>query len=179
MRRSGLQRCSMALLAAVLVGVGAAPFALAGESTAKRALTIYAVARPSAIHGSPGRSHSWRFPQSVQRRHEEVPPPKGKGPQAGDNALYSFKLYSDSAFKKRVGSAVYSCIITFAHRALCEADFQLNSGAMFASGSANFDSTQFTLAVSGGTGSYLGARGQVSSAPAVSNAHRLTFVSNT
>lgn len=165
----------MALLAAVLVGVGAAPFALAGESTAKRALTIYAVAARAQYtdHFDDRIRGDFRNPFNVDTK---IPPPKGKGPQAGDNALYSFKLYSDSAFKKRVGSAVYSCIITFAHRALCEADFQLNSGAMFASGSANFDSTQFTLAVSGGTGSYLGARGQVSSAPAVSNAHRLTFV---
>ena len=47
---------------------------------------------------------------------------------------------------------------------------------MFASGPAHFNTTSLTLAVSGGTGPYLGLRGQVSSAPHASNAHRLTFL---
>ena len=46
---------------------------------------------------------------------------------------------------------------------------------MTASGPTNFHATTFTLAVSGGTGKYLGARGQVSSAP-LGKGHRLTFV---
>jgi hypothetical protein len=174
MTRSGLQRCSMALVAVALLGV-ATPSALAGKATATRALTIYAVANRAqyADHADDRVRGDFHNPFNVDSK---IPNVKGKGAQAGDNALYSFKLYSDAAFKNRIGSAVYSCVINFAHRALCEADFQLNGDAMFASGPANFDSTRFTLAVSGGTGSYLGARGQVSSAPTVANAHRLTFI---
>jgi hypothetical protein len=171
---SSLHRCSIALVATALLGI-TTPTALAGEATAKRALTIYAVANHAqyADHADDRTRGVFHNPFNVDAK---VPNVKGTGPQAGDNALYSFKLYSDAAFKKRIGSAVYSCVINFAHRALCEADFQLNGDAMFASGPANFDSSRFTLAVSGGTGSYLGARGQVSSAPTVANAHRLTFI---
>ena len=71
---------------------------------------------------------------------------------------------------------MYSCTFSFAKLALCQADFELSSGAMIASGPAHFTSTSLTFAVNGGSGKYLGARGQVSSAPTAKNAHRLTFL---
>lgn len=101
---------------------------------------------------------------------------QGNGPFPGDNALYSFKLFSDAGLKKSVGSAVYSCTYNFSHQAICDANFQLNGGAMFASGPADFDATSFTLAVTGGTNKYFGARGQVSAGPASKDAHRLSFL---
>jgi hypothetical protein len=100
---------------------------------------------------------------------------KGSGPFPGDNALYKFKLYSDAALRKNIGSAVYSCTFNFGHQAICEADFELRSGALLASGPVDFYASTFMLAVNGGTGHYLGARGQVASAPTVKDAHRLTF----
>jgi hypothetical protein len=101
---------------------------------------------------------------------------KGGGPYPGDSATYSFKLYSDAGLKKKLGTAVYSCTFNFNKRALCSADFELTGGTMFAYGLADFTSPRFILAVNGGTGKYLGAHGQVSSAPAVKDAHRLDFV---
>jgi hypothetical protein len=101
---------------------------------------------------------------------------KAKGPYPGDSARYAFTLYRDAGLKSRVGQAVYSCTFDFHHRALCEADFQLGRGSLFASGPADFDSPDFTLAVSGGTGSFFSARGQVSSTPTSKDAHRLDFL---
>jgi hypothetical protein len=174
MTRSALHRWATALVAAALLAV-AVPVGPAGAGAGRRALTIYAVAtRAQFTDHSDDRTRSvFKNPFNVDG---EVPGNTGKGPHTGDNALYSFTLYSDTAFKKRIGSAVYACTFNVAHKALCEADFQLNGGAMFASGPANFDSTYFTLAVSGGTGKYLGTRGQVSSAPTGKNAHRLRFL---
>jgi hypothetical protein len=100
----------------------------------------------------------------------------GKGPYPGDNALFSFKLYKDAALTKSIGSAVYSCTFNFDHEALCEASFQLVGGTMSGSGPADFTNPEFTLAVDGGTGKYLDARGQVSSSPASKNAHHLEFM---
>ncbi len=109
------------------------------------------------------------------------PPPNAnvgkKGARAGDNALFSFKLYSDAKLAKRVGSVVYSCTFNVAHQAICEADFELKGGTMFASGPADLDTAEFTLPVNGGTGAYLGARGEFTSRPAAQkNTHRLTFL---
>ncbi len=100
---------------------------------------------------------------------------KGKGPFPGDNALYRFKLYSDPGLTRSAGTAVYSCTFNFVRHALCDAEFDLKSSTITASGPADFTSQHFTLAITGGDNRYLGARGQVTSAPAAKNTHRLEF----
>ena len=93
------------------------------------------------------------------------PPPKantGKtGARAGDNALFSFKLYSDLNLTRLVGNAIYSCTFNFAHEAICEGQFSFSKGTMFAMGPADLESGSFVLAVTGGTGRYAGAHGQL------------------
>jgi hypothetical protein len=95
------------------------------------------------------------------------PPPKAnsgkKGARAGDNGLFSLKLYSDSALKRQIGTAIYSCTFNFAQNAICEADFELKNGSMIAMGPAKLDGRPIVLAVTGGTGHYAGAHGQVTS----------------
>jgi len=94
-------------------------------------------------------------------------PPKAnkgkKGARAGDNALFSLNVYSNAALTKLVGTATYSCTFNFAQEAICEADFELNRGTMIAMGPAKLDGTPIVLAVTGGTGRYAGAHGQVTS----------------
>jgi hypothetical protein len=176
-RRSHL-RWAAGLAAATLLAL-AAVAGLPGRAAAGRALTVYAVATKAQFtnHADDRARGTGSNPFNIDVK--KLPPPpktKGKGPQAGDEAIFGFRLYSDAAHKHKVGTAVYSCTFNFGNKALCQADFELDSGAMFASGPANFASTSLTLAVSGGSGAYLGARGQVSSAPAGENSHRLTFV---
>ncbi len=140
---------------------------------ATRSLTIYAVATKGqyANHADDRTRGALTNPFNVDA---DKPTSNGKASRAGDNALIALKLYSDSSFKKQIGSGTYSCTFTIARIALCAADFELSNGAMTASGPTNFEATTFTLAVSGGTGKYLGSRGQVSSVP-VGKGHRLTF----
>jgi hypothetical protein len=156
--------------AALVVFVIATP---AGALTSTRTITIYALSTQGryANHKDDRARGALHNPFNADEKAV-----KGSGTRVGDNALIGFKLYSDPSLKKQIGSGTYSCTFNSAHVALCEADFQLDHGAMFASGPANFSSSTFTLAVSGGTGQYLSARGQVSSAPAANGAHRLTFV---
>ena len=100
-----------------------------------------------------------------------------KGTRAGDQALFSFKLYSDLALTKPIGTAVYTCTFNFAQQAACDANFQLNKGTVFASGPADLLTGNFTLAVIGGTSGYLGIRGQVTSSPTGhQNTTRLDFI---
>lgn len=101
----------------------------------------------------------------------KLPPPPNannakKGARAGDNALFRLKLYSDAKLTRSVGTVVYSCTFNFDQQATCDADIELASGGMIASGPADLQTGQFTLAVVGGTDDYLGARGQLTSAPA-------------
>jgi hypothetical protein len=58
---------------------------------------------------------------------------------------------------------MYSCTFNFAQEAFCEANFSLNGGTMIAMGPANLDRGAMVLPVTGGTGRYAGARGQLTS----------------
>lgn len=89
-----------------------------------------------------------------------------KGARAGDNALFILKLFADASLKRPVGDAVYSCTFNFAQEAICSATFETRSGTMFAMGPAKLDGTTIVLPVTGGTGQYAGAHGQLTSAAA-------------
>ena len=103
---------------------------------------------------------------------------KGKGPFPGDDALFTFKLYSDAQHRNSAGTAVYECVYNFHKHAMCKAVFDLKAGSLFASGPVDFNSAHFAMAVTGGTGKYLGAHGQVADAYGVEtqvNTHRVNF----
>ena len=86
-----------------------------------------------------------------------------KGARAGDNALFSFKVYADAKLTRPIGDAIYSCTFNFAEEATCEANFTLTGGSMTAMGPTMLDDSIILLPVTGGTGEYSGARGQFSS----------------
>jgi hypothetical protein len=97
---------------------------------------------------------------------------KADGPFPGDDILYSFRLYTSPAQKQQVGAAVFTCYDDFLKHAICNAYFDLDAGVVLASGSVAFNNPHFTLGVTGGTRTYLGALGQVNSVPARKNAQR-------
>ena len=87
------------------------------------------------------------------------------GARAGDSALFGFKVYSDPKLTRPIGNAIYSCTFNFAQEAICEANFALTGGTMIAMGPAQLTTSNIVLPVTGGTGRYAGARGQVTSRP--------------
>jgi hypothetical protein len=86
-----------------------------------------------------------------------------KGTRAGDSALVSLTLYSDPNLTRFVGTATYSCTFNFAQEAVCDGQFDVGGGTIIALGPARLDGSEITLAVTGGTGRYAGAHGQVTS----------------
>jgi hypothetical protein len=84
-----------------------------------------------------------------------------KGARAGDNALFSFKLYSDRGLRRLIGSAIYNCTFNFAQEATCEANLTLVGGTMTATGPSKLDGSIILIPVTGGTGRYSGAHGQL------------------
>ncbi len=95
------------------------------------------------------------------------PPPNAnsgkKGARAGDNALVALTLYADRDLTRVVGSATYSCTFNFGQEATCDGQFSLHGGSISALGPAKLDGSEIVLAVTGGTGGYVGAHGQVTS----------------
>ena len=101
----------------------------------------------------------------------------GKGPFAGDVAVYAVNLYSSPTLKRSAGSAVYTCYFNYERHALCQAYYTLKAGGtLVASGPIDFNNSGFTIVVTGGTKKYLGVRGQavVAAAPKT-NAQRVDF----
>jgi hypothetical protein len=98
-----------------------------------------------------------------------------KGARAGDNGLFSLQLYSDPKLTRPVGTATYSCTFNFAHEAICEGQFELGSGTMIAIGPANLDTGNFVLPVTGGTGRYAGAHGQLTSTSSIAKKNTQTI----
>ncbi|MES1246324.1 MAG: hypothetical protein ABUS54_01470 [Actinomycetota bacterium] len=99
---------------------------------------------------------------------EILPTPKSansgkKGARAGDTAVVTLTLYSDRKLTHQVGTATYTCTFNFNQVATCDGHFALNRGSLIAMGPARLDGSTIVLAVIGGTGSYEGAHGQLTS----------------
>jgi hypothetical protein len=176
---------AIALLVGVALFAGRVTSGSARTESGKQRLTVYAVATAAQFmdHSDDRARGDGNNPFDADTKAlapVSAAREKGKGPYPGDDALYSFKLYAGADLKQRIGSATYTCVYNFDQKALCEAYFTLNGSALFASGPVDFTSTQFTLAVTGGTSKYLGTRGEVASAPAAKpsakNETRLDFV---
>jgi hypothetical protein len=168
------------LLGSAVVGLAlTVAFCCSSASAARRHLTYYAKAtQVQYIDHSDDRARGTVI--NPFNTDVKTPPPRKtkdkEGSRPGDNALFRFTLYGDTSLKRKVGTAVYACTFNFDHQASCEGTFQLASGTMLANGPVDFDTKGFTIAVIGGSGSYSGARGQVSSAPARNGTNRLDFV---
>ena len=157
---------ALVLVAGALLAAGATIAPPAGAAPTKP-LTIYAVATSAQfVNHADDRARGDAINPFNADAKKLVPvsetKEKGKGPFPGDDVLYMFKLYPDASLSHSVGTAMLTCVFNFGQQAECEETLQLNGGTLFASGPADFTSTSVTLAVTGGGGSYLGARGQIS-----------------
>ena len=175
MRRAPSMRM---LVAAVGLLATAAPVAAAwGSTRATQKLTVYAV--PSTVqfmnHADDRLRGMSANPFKIKAQavifNDNGNEKKG-GPFPGDDILYAFKLFSDAARTQPTGTAMFTCYYGFNKRATCDSYFDLDKGLVLASGQVPFGQTRFTLGVTGGTKTYLGALGQLKAAPAAKNAQR-------
>jgi hypothetical protein len=157
-------RLPAALAAVALAATMAAPIAPA--TTQARSFVVYAKpTRAQFVNHNDDRERG-NFTNPFGSDTLPTPPSANSGKEgarAGDNALFGLKLYSDLKLARPIGTATLSCTFTFAHVAICEGHFQLNGGTMIAMGPANLDKSGMVLPVTGGTGRYAGAHGQLTS----------------
>jgi hypothetical protein len=99
----------------------------------------------------------------------------GNGPFAGDEAIFQLRLFSDPQLQKSAGVAVFTCLYNFNKNGYCDVTFQLHGGTLVGSGAFNFNSTKFTLAITGGDGKYIAQSGLMDESPAANHAQRLVF----
>lgn len=99
----------------------------------------------------------------------------GNGPFAGDQGYFLLTVYSSSNLSKKIGTATFTCQYGFQKRGFCNAAFVLPGGTLYGSGDFSFDTTTFTIPITGGSGRYDGAHGVVTNSPAPNHASRLAF----
>jgi hypothetical protein len=164
----------VAVAGLVLASVSAAgadstgtPLSAKRTSTASRTVTMYSVATGLQYINSADDAARGHINNPLPSTANALAPRGsggGDGPVAGDIAIYSVALYSDATLKRHAGSGVYTCYFNYNQNALCQAYYKATAGAgstIVASGPVDFKKSGFTIVITGGTNTYLGARGQV------------------
>jgi hypothetical protein len=152
----------LVLATASVAGAGATT---GSRASAKRVLTVYSLATGLQYINSADDSARGKVNNPFDPETNKLAPQgsaAGDGPVAGDIAVYSVSLYSDSTLKRRAGSGVYTCYFNYHQHALCQAYYKPSSGGtLVASGPVDFNRSGFTIVITGGTNTFLGVRGQV------------------
>ncbi len=108
----------------------------------------------------------------VTRKNSHGPLSRGHG------GVFVQPVQGRPSLKTRVGTAAmnFTCQYNFSKNAFCDASFQLkNGGTLIAEGAFNFNAGKFTLAVTGGYGSYANTTGVMQEQPSANHSQRLTF----
>ncbi len=176
MKRFAVCVCSVVVGTACLaVGVSSA-----SAAAHARTLTLYATAEQEQYVDN---SDSLQLgegnnPFGNYKDLEPLANKNANGPFPGDEALFSFNLYTGPNLVKRAGTALFTCQYNFNKNAFCDVSYQLKGGTMIGGGTFNFNASTFAIAITGGTGAYRSSHGQVtaSAASGVTKAQRLQFV---
>ncbi len=167
-----------AFLVAVSALASTSAFASGAGAAAHRGLTVYSVATGlQYINTADDRARGHVNNPLDSTANKLAPKSAGRnGPYAGDVAVYSLKLYANSALTQPAGTAVYTCYFNYDRHALCQSYYKLKTGGtLVASGPVDFNKTTFDIVVSGGTNKYLGARGEAKAVAAAGSAQKINF----
>lgn len=166
------------VLLAIALGIGSGAASARSAHAAAKTLTVYSAgAYEQFLNHEDDRARGegdnpfGRFTDATA-----VAQPSAAGPFPGDQAIFQLTVYKDAALKTKIGTAEFNCLYNFNKNGYCDVLFQLQGGTVSGAGAFNFNATKFTLAVTGGTGTFDGASGVVAEAPAQNHAQRLSFV---
>lgn len=178
--RLALLALTIAVLGVSLVAAGAAA-AAPKRAAAQKTITVFSLPTHEAfvanaddeVRGdvsNPFGTHISRAASGLSNLSEK------NGPFPGDEALFSFNIYTTKSLDVSAGSAVFTCQYYFDKNAFCDVSFQLDGGTLMGAGAFNFDAKKFAIAITGGYGKYSGASGDVEATPSGKFAQRLAFV---
>jgi len=176
--RRGSRRSRAAFLVVVSVALFASMVVAGAGASGDRRLTVFSVATGLQYINTADDRARGKVNNPLDSTASKLAPKSSgrQGPFAGDVAVYALRLYRDAAVKHPLGTAVYTCFFNYDRHALCQAYYKFRAGGtIVGSGPVDFKSSSFTIVVSGGTSTYLGARGQASAVPARGNAQRVDF----
>jgi hypothetical protein len=174
--------CQRGFFCAVLVSVAlgaSTAVATAGETTlASKSLTFYSVGTSEQFldHADDRARGEGNNPFGNFTDATKTVQPGGNGPYPGDQALFQLTVYRAANLKTKAGVAEFNCIYNFNKNGYCDVLVQIQGGTLIGAGAINFNSTKFTLSISGGSGKFNGASGVMVETPAPNHSQRLAFV---
>jgi len=173
-----MRRTILAALAVGLVAGAGAASSSASASHASSHLTLYSVAaREQFVNNEDDRARGkGNNPFGNYKDVTAATKEAGNGPFAGDEAIFNFQVYGESGLKHPVGSATFVCQYDLNKNAFCDAVYRVAGGTLIGAGEFNFNAAHFELAITGGTGKYRDASGQLQASPSADKAQRLAFV---
>ena len=151
-----LRTTSAFALVAAMISVPAAAGAPRGGQSQR--FVLYAVAtRAQYIDFSDGVTRAkYQNPFNVDTKQFQPTTKGGVAARPGNSALFAFTVYSSADLKKKIGDATYACTFNFNKHAICQVEYELDNGSLFASGPVDFSTLRSTMAVTGGTMAYAG-----------------------
>lgn len=174
-RRSRCVVTAVALTAAAVLALLAS--GSAGAAKAVQRLTLYSLTTEEQFlnHADDRRRGygdnpfgNFHAPTATTRAHN-------KGPFPGDNALFTFNLYTSKDRKQLAGTATLTCMYNFNKNAFCDATYELTGGTLVGAAALNFDAKDYTLIITGGTRKYRAVTGTVESKEAGYSLTRLVI----
>jgi hypothetical protein len=147
------------------------------QSTAGRRSSLYSVAKQEQfIDNDDDEARGWTTnPFGMRDPQVEKSRQSGDGPFPGDESLFGFAVYSSSQLKQSSAAGTYTCNYYFDRTAFCDATYRFANGTLYAAGAFSFDAKSYTLAVTGGTGRYQDATGELESLPGPNHSQRLNL----
>ncbi|MBV8395839.1 MAG: hypothetical protein JO064_06225 [Actinobacteria bacterium] len=158
---------------AALIAAALAAAVAVGSARAAQTLVIYSVAtheqflnhsddRARGVGNNPFGS----FKDSTGPSGKET---AGNGPFAGDRSIFTFAVFGTDGVQNPIGSATFACEYVFDKNAFCNAVYVLPGGRLLGTGYFNFNAKTFSVSITGGTGKYAGAIGQLDASAAKRN----------
>ena len=161
------------LVSAALLVASVAATALvvagAGSAATPKTLTLYSVVNSDQFvsNADDRQRGSANNPFSVDSSSASNPNAgTGSGPFPGDNEIVFNQLYTGPDLQKKAGTASVACDFVFGRNAICKMTVQLKGGAVVLLGPVLWGKKSFSLAVTGGTGSFRSASGELQVTPA-------------
>jgi hypothetical protein len=159
--RTGLLAASLVVTALVAAGVA--------STATPKTVTVYSVVKSDQfISNADDRQRgSASNPFSVDSSSaSNTAAATGSGPFPGDNEIVFNQLYTGPDLQKTAGTASVACDFVFGRNAICKLTVKLKGGAAVLLGPVLWGRKSFSLAISGGTGAYRSASGELQVTPA-------------
>src|SRR4051794_15622265 len=129
------------------------------------AFAALVVATTGVAFGHGGHNDRHRLVVYERQTSFHLVDPGNDGPTPGDQAVGTSDLFRDAHFMHKVGSVLLSCAVVTADELECGATGHLRGGDVQVNGAVPTATMRASLAITGGTGRFRRANGEIRTTP--------------